>query len=72
MNRCAVKYCREHGRPQICPYDHKYHHHGMIHYDCGSPEHSVAFVEGWEFVCNTHYELLKSEREAFETEKTSA
>jgi len=66
---CAVVNCPEHGGPQVCPYDKKYHRHGRIHYDCGYPVHSVTFhpiEEGWFYVCNSHYALLKLEREAFE------
>lgn len=66
-DRCAVEGCDKRGRPHVCPYDGRYHHHGCIHYDCGYPQHSVAFkTDGWRWVCNEHYQLLDAERRAWE------
>lgn len=58
--QCAVVGCPERGRPQLCPYDGRYHHHGRIHYENGHPWHpAMRFYpiseEGWLFVCNQHY-----------------
>jgi len=63
---CAVKDCPRPGKPQICFYDGRYHHHGCIHYDCGYPKHSVEFRnDGWYWLCDEHYEMLKQERIAW-------
>lgn len=63
-NLCAVEGCDREAHPQICFYDGQYHHHGCIHYGCGYPKHSVTFrEEGWHWVCNYHYAILKKERE---------
>ena len=69
---CAVDNCESRGRPQICFYDGKYHHHGMIHYSGGRPEHSVTFREGWHKMCEEHYQLLKAEREDWLANRTAS
>ena len=60
---CAVKDCPNPGRPQICLYDGKYHHHGCIHYS----EHPYDTLEfrngGWYYLCDEHYSQLKIERD---------
>jgi len=69
---CAVIDCPNPGRPQICPYDHKYHHHGCIHYDCGRPVSQLTFRgDGWYWICDEHYEMVSAERKAFEEGKPS-
>ena len=63
---CAVKECNKVAHSRVCFYDGQYHSHGCIHYNCGYPKHSVAFREdGWYWVCDDHYNLLKKEREAW-------
>jgi hypothetical protein len=62
---CAVTDCKDDGHAHICPYDGRFHHHGRIHYGCGYPESSLKFREGWNFVCDRHYEILKTERECW-------
>ena len=58
---CAVAGCTEPGRPRICPYDNRYHHHGCIHY---SEERSALhFRDGWHWVCDEHFKILCDERE---------
>jgi hypothetical protein len=67
LSKCAVVDCGNPGRPQVCPYDGRFHHHGRIHYDCGYPAHSLTFEQGeWLYVCNEHYAILKREREEWE------
>lgn len=64
---CAVDGCPGVGRPQVCLYDGKYHHHGFIHYGMEYPEMrelGITFREGgWKGICNEHYALLKAARE---------
>jgi hypothetical protein len=63
---CGVEGCGDEGRPQICPYDKRYHRHGMVHYQCGYPESRLAFRKGWHLLCNEHFAIVKAERKAFE------
>jgi len=53
---CAVTDCKEAGRPQVCPYDGKYHHHGYIHYENGHRWHpQLTFKPGpWRGICDPH------------------
>jgi len=68
---CAVLDCENQAKPQVCPYDNKYHGHGAIHYDCGYPESSLRFRFGdWFWVCDTHYQVLCQERAEFEARRT--
>ena len=57
---CAVVDCPARGRPQVCPYDGRYHHHGYIHYQNGHRWHpSLTFRAGaWHGVCDRHYEVI--------------
>lgn len=67
---CAVMDCNEKGKVQWCPYDGRLHSHGMIHYDCGYPQHSVKFrTDRWRLICDKHFELVKNEREDWSKEK---
>lgn len=62
---CAVEGCEKRARPQLCPYDGRYHGHGAIHYDCGHPKSQLQFRKGgWFWVCDEHYTVLVKEREA--------
>jgi hypothetical protein len=68
MKRCAVVGCEQPGRPHICPHDGRYHHHGRVHYDSGCPKHSLDFRDdGWHLLCDEHFAIVKSEREAWES-----
>jgi hypothetical protein len=61
--RCAVVDCTERGRPQVCPYDGRYHHHGSIHY--GTIPSALTFhKDAWDWICTGHYRQLEAEREA--------
>lgn len=68
--RCAVVDCERVGRPQVCPYDGRYHHHGRIHYENGHPWHpSLVFrhsnlADGWPYVCDVHYAEIIAGRAA--------
>ena len=69
---CAVEGCTNEGKPQICPHDGRLHHHGCIHYNCGCPNHSLEFIkDGWYWICDEHYAIVKAEREAFESHKST-
>lgn len=61
-NECAVLDCPNEGRPQVCMYDGRFHHHGRIHYDCqraDTTEHGLAFrPNGWRLICDEHYATL--------------
>lgn len=60
---CAVNDCTDPGKPQVCLYDGRYHHHGCIHYDCPRAEatgHGLTFRPGWGLVCDRHYASLKT------------
>lgn len=59
--QCAVKDCENQGRPQICPYDQRYHHHGRIHYDTIPSKLTFTKDRAWRFVCDEHYAVLKDE-----------
>lgn len=64
---CAVVGCENVGRPQVCPYDGKYHHHGNIHYDDGHRWHPhLRFKSGtWRGICDEHMAEIKAGKEAF-------
>ncbi len=63
-NPCAVVGCMNEGKRHTCPHDGRLHHHGRIHYDCGSPKHSLEFrKDAWYLICSEHYEIVKRERE---------
>jgi len=57
---CAVEGCTAWGRPQLCPYDRKYHRHGYIHYENGHPAHpTMVFRRGaWHWICDRDYEAV--------------
>ena len=58
---CAVVGCEAKGKPQICPYDGHYHHHGCIHYADAAAGHGLTFrTDGWCYVCDTHHAVLVS------------
>lgn len=60
---CAVEDCANRGRPQVCPYDQRYHHHGRVHY--GTIPSALAFREGgWSLVCDAHLKHLTDELDA--------
>ena len=64
---CAVDGCDHEGKPQICPFDHRAHRHGCIHYGCGYPASALTYrAEGWHWICDEHYKVVQSERAAFE------
>ena len=56
-NGCAVVGCKDEGRPQVCPYDGRRHHHGHIHYENDHPAHPEMKFRGgeWRDMCNAHY-----------------
>lgn len=56
---CAVQDCISPGRPQICLYDGRYHHHGCIHYDSAPANHGLVFRPGWGLLCDHHYQTLE-------------
>lgn len=64
---CAVVGCRTAGRPQVCPYDGRYHHHGRIHYECHTYKHNdpgteLRFRKGaWHLMCDEHYAQIMAE-----------
>ena len=63
-DRCAVEGCPNQGRPQVCPYDGRYHHHGRIHYENGHrlhPEMKFRPIDdgGWRGMCDFHYQLIE-------------
>jgi len=67
VSRCAVVGCDQKAKPQQCIYDGNYHRHGAIHYDCGHPKSKLKFHQGdWFWVCDTHFAVLRAERERFE------
>lgn len=67
MNLCAIKDCPNPGRPQICLYDGKYHHHGCIHYKEDHPWNNFKFrKDGWYWVCDEHYAIMKADREGWQ------
>ena len=57
---CAVEGCDERGRPQVCPYDQRYHRHGCIHYENDHPFHpEMRFKSGaWRRICDPHYATI--------------
>ena len=59
---CAVEDCAERGRPQVCPYDGRYHHHGKIHYKNDHRIHpALRFKAGpWRGVCDSHMTKIKA------------
>ena len=62
---CAVEDCHEWGKPQVCVYDGRYHHHGRIHYENGHPFHPELRFRGmdeggWRGICNTHMKQIKA------------
>lgn len=61
---CAVVDCINAGRPQICPYDDRYHRHGHIHYGDGMPSALTFRDDGWHYVCDAHYTTLTGELDA--------
>lgn len=66
-DRCAVVGCEERGRPQVCPYDGRYHHHGCIHYEDGHRWHPrLTFKTGWwRGMCDAHMAEIRAGMEAF-------
>lgn len=56
---CAVEGCLGKGRPQVCFYDGRLHHHGCIHY----PEQvdNLSFRKGWGLLCDTHYRIIHND-----------
>lgn len=78
MELCAIKDCPNPGKAQICPYDGKFHHHGLIHYDCHFGRnpviHSVLqFREGgWYAMCDEHYTILKAELETWHKQQSKS
>lgn len=44
---CAVTDCTADGRPQVCPYDGRYHHHGRIHYENDHRMAPRTHVQEW-------------------------
>jgi hypothetical protein len=58
--QCAVEGCTDRGRPQVCPYDGRYHRHGKVHYANEHPWHpTLAFRSGaWRGICDRHYEVI--------------
>ena len=61
--RCAVVGCTERGRPQVCPYDGRYHHHGRIHYEGPKAPAGITFhADHWDLMCDSHYSVLNVER----------
>lgn len=65
---CAVEGCGINGRPQVCPYDGRYHHHGRIHYEQGHRWHpDLRFREGdWHRICDDHYRAIIAGKRAVE------
>jgi hypothetical protein len=57
---CAVDWCLDPGKPQVCLADGANHHHGCVHYK-HLPDHAgLTFREGgWCWLCDHHYQLLK-------------
>lgn len=62
---CSVVDCPNPGRPQACPFDGKYHHHGRVHYSNDMATRAgiaaaglgIRFVEpgeGWRYTCDRH------------------
>lgn len=68
---CAVEDCDGLGRPQVCLYDGRYHHHGFIHYGEQYPEMAelgLTFRTGeWRGICEPHYATLKVGRQKYAT-----
>lgn len=68
LHPCAVLTCPNEGKPQVCPYDGSFHHHGRIHYDCHRAKHfaglrtSLEFQPtGWFLMCDAHYSQIREE-----------
>jgi len=60
---CAVEGCDGEGRPQPCPYDGQFHHHGCVHYECDNGRSGLKFrprADGWALICDAHYAVLNS------------
>jgi hypothetical protein len=62
---CAAADCPNLGRPQVCPYDGRYHHHGRIHYgdapNRGVGQEGIAWrSEGWHLMCDAHYTQVEA------------
>ena len=61
---CAVIDCDNKGRRQVCPFDGRYHHHGLIHYGPDYPqlvdliEFSPKGETGWLKICDPHYAII--------------
>lgn len=61
---CSVVGCDNEGRPQVCPFDGRYHHHGRIHYENehGYPERfGFRFRDDgvWHRTCNAHLDAIR-------------
>lgn len=67
-NPCAVEACEQEGRPKVCLYDGRYHHHGAIHYETaqrGKLKTDLTFRDDhWYWICSDHYTQLKAEFDA--------
>lgn len=71
---CAVEGCEDQGHAQVCVYDGRRHHHGCIHYDCGAAEvtkHGLTFRDGWGWLCEAHYDVLKRSQQALEAARAN-
>lgn len=62
---CAVVGCEKRGRPQVCLYDGRAHHHGCIHYDVAKTNGDASragieeFRKDWCLLCDDHYSALE-------------
>lgn len=66
--QCAVFGCERRGLAKTCPHDGRFHSHGRIHYWGDHPKHSLQFRSGgWFLICDEHYQVVKKEREEFES-----
>jgi hypothetical protein len=60
--QCAVVDCENDGRRQICPYDHRVHGHGRIHYPTDQGDRKTwpsvlnfrPLSDGWFLMCDDH------------------
>ena len=58
---CAVVGCEEDSHPHACPYDHRYHRHGSIHFECYQGNELEFRKDFWYWLCNEHYQMCVDE-----------